>query len=605
MPGLVAVIGVDDAQRLVTTSARPLLRRPWQRLTVASSPEGRVALGHAGERGGVVEDRHTGVIVACDGELWDDDSHLLPEQRTLDAFLAAGPDLEPPDGFFAATVWDPRTRTVSLITDRVGSRQLFLARRGRAVLVASELKALLHGGVTPELNLDGWAQLLTYELLVGDSTPLAGVRIVPPGTVLTISETGEERLREHWRYQLAPADDADPAELVEELGRRLVRAARRRDGERSVLALSGGLDSRCLTTVTPPGAFAVTFGMRGSADLELGGKVAARASLRHRALELEPGYVARDAAATVWLTEGQIRCFHSHHLALGRLRWSDERSERLTIGFAGDPVMRWGAVALPTSEPALVDYLHADLSAAVTDALMEELLTTAFAATLRGRARTSLAGAVADEEGDPTSRRNQLGFRQIYRRKVLPGGELFADDLAARDPFTDSDLIDLTRAMPHSLRTDGSLQRSYLRRFPDIARVANPTDGLAPSLHGVRRSASAQVVRARRRMRTLTEAPFPATRWKRRAGIGDYSTDLRHGGPELLGVLLERRTLTRGQIREEPVRRLIAETLDGRRTDVKALGMLLTLELFQRQFVDGDGAPARLHDDEPDEPERS
>jgi len=74
-----------------------------------------------------------------------------------------------------------------------------------------------------------------------------------------------------------------------------------------------------------------------------------------------------------------------------------------------------------------------------------------------------------------------------------------------------------------------------------------------------------------------------------RQGIGDYAADLRHGG--LLALLLEPRTLERGQLREEGVRRLIDETLALRERHTMALGVLVTFELFQRQFVDGDGEP--------------
>jgi hypothetical protein len=57
----------------------------------------------------------------------------------------------------------------------------------------------------------------------------------------------------------------------------------------------------------------------------------------------------------------------------------------------------------------------------------------------------------------------------------------------------------------------------------------------------------------------------------------------------LLGILLEPRTLARGQLREDAVRKLVEETLSGRARHTQPLGALLTFELFQRQFVDGEG----------------
>jgi hypothetical protein len=170
---------------------------------------------------------------------------------------------------------------------------------------------------------------------------------------------------------------------------------------------------------------------------------------------------------------------------------------------------------------------------------------------------------------------------------VLPGAELFADDLEPRDPYIDPNVLSFARGLPDRLRTGGYLQRAYLRRHPAVAAVPNTSDGLPPALTGPRRQLTALGVRVRR-SRTLGSLGLSVER----PGLGDYSSDLRRNGAGLLGILLEPRTLARRQVQEAAVRRLVAETLDGRGRHTMALGVLLTLELFQRQFVDGDGPPA-------------
>jgi hypothetical protein len=67
-------------------------------------------------------------------------------------------------------------------------------------------------------------------------------------------------------------------------------------------------------------------------------------------------------------------------------------------------------------------------------------------------------------------------------------------------------------------------------------------------------------------------------------------------GEDILSLLLEKRTIARGQVREDVVRQLVSETPDGRPAYVNVLGRLVRLELFQRQFVDGDrqSRPAEL-----------
>jgi hypothetical protein len=237
--------------------------------------------------------------------------------------------------------------------------------------------------------------------------------------------------------------------------------------------------------------------------------------------------------------------------------------------------------------PPLVD-CHVHLDAHADGCMPEDVLQPEFAAALRGRSRESLSRLLGDEEGDRPARSLQYLFRQTLRRKTLPGAQLFVDDLAPRDPYDDFDLIEFCRRMPRTARRGGSLQRAYISRFGALGMLPSPKDGVPPALMGVRRRAAVVGVRVRTAAQERVDARIGVAWRPDRRGIGDYATDLRAAGAELLGLLLERRTLERGQICEDAVRRLVGETLAGRARNTRVLGMLVTLELFQRQFLEGE-----------------
>jgi asparagine synthase (glutamine-hydrolysing) len=489
-------------------------------------------------------------------------------------------------------VWDPRSQELHLVTDRLGQRPLYVAGHAGGTLVASELKALVAAGLQPTLDPQAWAELLAFEYPLGESVPLAGVRLVPQASTLTLSRSGPEVLRERWRYRYEPRPSGDELALRGDLEDLLRQAVVRRLDATTGLALSGGLDSRCLAAVLAehaPGTPTATYGQVGSEDFVVGARVAERAGLPHRALPLAPGYLARGAAETVWLGEGIVRCFHAHHLALRPLR-AEAGIRSLLIGFAGDVVLRGHEVEPAADLSALARRQYDETALCVGDALAREVLAPQFASTLQGRARDSVLRHLAAEEGDLPARLRQFSFRH-NRMRMLWGTELFADDIAPRDPFGDADLIDFCRRMPERLRLGGTLQRGYLARFPALAGLRNPKDGLAPSLTGWRRRAATEALRVRRRARRALDDTVVLSSRPNRAGLADYAGELRNGSAGLLSILLEPRTLDRGQIRRAGVTRLVEETLRGRRNHARALGMLLTLELFQRQFVDGDGAP--------------
>lgn len=591
MAGIVGIVGDGASLDRAQAAARPLARRRGQ--AVALLDRDALAVACVTPRGGTFEDRSTGVTAVFDGELLLEHgsvSGVEAAQAIIDLYLARGAALDPPEGTFAAALWDEPKRRLVLVTDLHGHHPLYFARRAGEILFATELKALVAAGLVPQLDLGAWAEMLAYETPLGEHTPLAGVRLLPPATTLTVSAAGQERAVERWRYRLSPEQGDDPRELVAEFGRLLERAVLRRREPTTGLALSGGLDSRCMASVLmrhAPGTLSATYGMPGSQDLLLGARVAPLAGLEHCELPLESGYLARCAAQTVWLAEGSVRCLHSHHLVLSRLR-AESGLDSLLIGFAGDAVVRGHPAEPAPSECAFVDRAHRLRARCLSDELAEQVLAPSFLAGIRGLARDGLARALADEEGQAAERTKQFVFRQVHRRMIWPGTQLFADDLIARDPYVDRELLELCRRLPWSLRLGGRLQQEYLRTVPGLAGVCNPKDGVAPSLQGARRSAAYAVVKARRRTaRLLDDCVGP--RWRtQQDGLADYAAELRNGSRELLSVLLEPRTLERGQVRPQAVQRLVAETLSGRRRHTMVLGVLLNLELFQRQMLEGD-----------------
>src|SRR5206468_9750722 len=126
-------------------------RRPWHRLELAT-PSGDVAIGFAGDRGGVDTDPQTGVVAAFDGELFLDDGVKGGREAArllIDAYLEHGDRIEPPQGGFSAALWDPRARELMLVNDRYARRAVWTAWIDGAFVVAAELKGLIAAGLEP------------------------------------------------------------------------------------------------------------------------------------------------------------------------------------------------------------------------------------------------------------------------------------------------------------------------------------------------------------------------------------------------------------------------------------------------------------------------
>ena len=151
-------------------------------------------------------------------------------------------------GMFAFVLWDERTRTLHAVRDRFGVKPLYLAKRGEAIYLASEIAALRAAGFGLEPDATAWATYLSFGLY--DHTTRGfwhGVESIPAGGRL---EWRDGRLRTAKWYDLAervgPELDTRPEEQVAEEYKALMlesMALRFRSDVPVGVNLSGGLDS--------------------------------------------------------------------------------------------------------------------------------------------------------------------------------------------------------------------------------------------------------------------------------------------------------------------------------------------------------------------------
>lgn len=586
MPALIAIYGGPEPAGLLATAAGPARRQPWERRV--SHSDGEIAIGAAGERVGLANDAGAGVWVAIQGELFTDDGPIAGDAAArafLAGYLTRGERVDPRDGSFAAAIWDERRRRLLLLTDDHRSRPIFVAEIGGRLVAAGELKCLVAGGLAPRIDPQGWAELLAYEQTVAGATPLAGVTEMMAGTTLIV-DAGGRREHRRWRHRIAPEPVTDPREALDEFARLVAAAVGRRIAADAAISLSGGLDSRCTAaacTRIAPDTPALTYGAAGFEDVRLGAAVARRAGLPHSTLEILPGYL-NAAESAAWLTDGRTRCLHVHLLALREARRAGITA--IVSAALGDNVARMsGPAALGPDEPAFARAVHRGRAQLVPDELLGRVLRPAFAQELAGRAEAQIARALADQPGPDRLAR----FCELQIGMELPGP--VDDHIAFRDIFGDRALVEFCGRLPYELRTAGRLQRAYLRRFPRLAEVPSPKDGVAPGLTGLDRGLARAAVRARRRARRTAVRALGPRIMRERSNLLDYATDLRSASGGLLGILRQERTRDRGQIAPEAVDAMIDATLAGRAADTRSLGMLLTLELFQRQMVEGDRPP--------------
>ena len=157
------------------------------------------------------------------------------------------------DGGFAMAIYDRIDHQCILARDRYGKRPLFYGQHNGSLLFASEMKAFLAwDGFSFHWDMKQLNSIATIWTPIGDETGFKGIKQLPSGSTLTISNRG----RKHNVYASLPLPathtSEEPADALERLRYLLsesVKLRLRSDVDVAVF-VSGGLDSTIVTKLT-------------------------------------------------------------------------------------------------------------------------------------------------------------------------------------------------------------------------------------------------------------------------------------------------------------------------------------------------------------------
>lgn len=508
-------------------------------------------------------------------------------------------------GMFAFAVHDAATGSLTLARDPLGIKPLYVMRRDRGVVFASELKAIV-SALGPELSVDpaGMVASVLYYWLPQEHDALQGVHRQPPGTWTEFRPDGSSVTGTYW----------DPVEV----------AARSAAGgpvdlrttiESSVQAhlvadvpvasfLSGGLDSSIITALahrSDPGIEAYTIAFRAQDqrleampdDAHYARKMAEHLGIRLHEIEIAPDVVdllprmvdildepigdpaaintllmceaARAGGVKVLLSGmGADELFGGYrkHLACllaaryRRLPAAVRRGvvapvvDRLPVvaGGRGLRTVRWAQRFLSFAELPEEEAFRRSYTLHGRDELLELL-----APDLAGQVDRVLDAhrAVYDDNslGDHVSRMCLADSRMF-----MPGLNLTYTDRASmaastevRVPFVDPLVFEAAFSLPGSAKIRGRVQKAALK---DVARSWLPDE--------------------------IVDRPKASFGAPLRAWV---TNDLRG---VIDDVLVDGELVGTGFLRREPLLRLVADQRSGRRDRSKEVWQLLSLELWYR-----------------------
>lgn len=579
MGGILGLLGEGTADELRAMGARMSLRGPLRRV---QNPAAGVWLGECG--GG--ESGPSGRAVGdCQLENADELRDLLAERgghqdvqddAGLVAALVSESGLEALNrlrGYFAVAFWDERERALVLACDQAGFKTLNYATLQGRFIFASDYKAFL---ALPDFvaapDRDVIQHYLASRQLLLGRPMMAGVTSLTAGQAL-LCKDGRFEKRQYWRPMVHPVrrTAAGHAAVVRQAFLDVVRK-QSRPYSRIGLTLSGGLDSpaalAALRHVRPEAEIVTFTAGQGDDDPEIVGarRVAEHFGTEHHELQFRPETIPRDLPRLVWLMEDSS----GREEALLLLQVLEEAGKHVRVvmgGYAADAVFggmpRYHLVRLAAEFP-----------------MLKRPLAELYQFTQVGTPPASWLG--------------RLMKRAVYRGADYPPPAVLGATRPASVPWPEG-VNDLLIDGALGITDFGGLEPTY-----EVARLAFLTPYLDPDLVSLALTVPERFKVGLRRgklvMRWAMSDLLPREITRRPKGIQRVHHDQRLSdvldgmADDLLTPEMVRK---RGFIDPSYLTRLRRRpgAVAYRTEAMYRLFTLLSVEVWVRQFIDGQGAP--------------
>lgn len=492
-------------------------------------------------------------------------------------------------GSFAVGIFIRETGEVVLARDRFGDRPFFYGAVRGGWAWASEIKSLCPLLDRVALDGEGLRQAIHYRFVLGD-TLIKGVSQVMPASVIRLAAGRIPVETQSWKLELQPSSAGGSIDYwADRVDAGLDDCfARLRDRYRDIaILLSGGIDSSLLAAKAARSGFrscvALTARWPGdNPELEAAASVARHVGIEHRVIEIEESYIEKSFPWIVWRLEEPPRHYNSFVLAK-LFSAASGRFDTLLSGHAADVLFGPpGIIALDVfrRRQSQLKYVPSPLKAYLAARLgnsgngrianlkkyleidEHEFSQSFFRIRYRGREDILLRQVGASTPSrrsverfyDPLESASERFQRfdlytfnqshtQVYDRLGAPF------DICVTTPFLAPEVVDVAGELPTHLKADGHIAKPVLKR---LASRFFPEEWINRPHQGF---------------------PTPTSQW-------------------LQGALKSwRRALSDDRTESRGVVNVAAIGADAGR-NYEAVWTAMTLEMFCRQFVDGDGGPA-------------
>ena len=506
------------------------------------------------------------------------------------------------NGRFVIAIWNKREKVLTLVNDRYGFCKLFYWVSPQRILFASEYKAIIwHEEFPKNIDEQGIADFMAIGFSAEDRTFFSHVKLLSPASVATFNMDGDFSVRKYWDYSFHTDDDPVFPEqyYVNKFAELLTTVTKRQIDPRHhiCLPLSGGLDSRTLAGILNKIDYqgkvkTVSYGNPYCYDVVYGKQIAGRAGFDHSYIPIECTYLKDYAEKFVWLTEGTVNCLNAHMLLTYPFIKRNNLDSVMT-GFFGDTISGSESFSKgiegEINDEVIINTQY-DLFA---DIMKENDLAAYMKQDLYENVRGKTFEAMRSQYYRCPSRSKYFRTRYVNiheRQRRYTSFNLYVFDFVANvaSPFLDRDFVDFILHVPPVLMVGRNLYiKMIIKHLPKVASASYNKTRLPLSASRIRRG-------LHWRWERLNRNPLVrVTIGRRYAKMNDnyLNTDvaIRTGSRNFIIKHIKDDPFLAEYFSMDRVHQMLDEHMSGKRNEHGKITALLTLSLWHKLFVEGEG----------------
>ena len=530
----------------------------------------------------------------------------------LASFVKDGPEmLSRINGIYAFGIWDREEDSLFLARDRMGVKPLYWAQHEGELHFASEIKALLPALPPPTMRTEMLPDYLRLLWVPDPDTLFEGIYKLPPGHWARF-QNGELDIHQYWdlEFNVAERSESEWTEIVQDKVHEAVRRQMVSDVPLGSF-LSGGIDSSAIVAAMSSddeqvSTYTVGFSAEDLAheivpdDVKFSRQVAQEFNTDYHEETLSPAIVDL-LPKLIWHMDEPVAdpaCISTYLICTA----AREKMTVMLSGMGGDEIFAGYPRHLAARIGHWSDILPKFVRKAIRE-FSEGRLTMGKPGRMRGP-RRNLMKLLRGIDAEPLER--YLTYCSYYRpeeiEKLMPGlvGKGHPDSLDRHRSYADnvSDEHWLNRILYTDMKT---FLPCLNLAYTDKMSMAASTEVRVPLLDDEMVELAATIPPSLKLRRTTRKYIFKRSMegvlpkdviWRPKAGFGApvrswLSGDLKSMVDDLLSPAT---VASRGHFDPDEVQRLIAANESGQEDNALRIWALLTLELWQRQFIDEGGA---------------